>query len=69
MSPLVRRALHQALDIVLDALAAEQEAKSLPKRRGPVGPRLDPLDPSSLPPELRAQLDRHMARTGYKKAG
>lgn len=69
MSPLLRRALHQALDIVLDALAAEQESKPAPKRRGSVGAKLEPLDPSDLPPDLMAQLDRHMTRNGYRKAG
>lgn len=69
MSPLLRRALHQALDIVLDALAEEQEARPAPRRRGSVGPKLDPIDPSDLPPDLRAQLDRHMSRNGYRKAG
>jgi hypothetical protein len=71
VSPNVRRAMHQALDIVLDALAEEQREQPAParKRRGQVLPSIVPLDPGELPPHLQEQLARQMHRNGYRKAG
>lgn len=67
MSPNPRQAIHRAVDLVLDAIADEM-ASEKPKRprRGPSPVRIEPLDPATLPPHLRAQLDKHMARTGYR---
>jgi hypothetical protein len=66
VSPNLRRAAHQALDIILDALAEEGREKKTKKSRGRVqipAPQVD------LSPELQAQLDRQLARAGYRKAG
>lgn len=69
MSPNLRQAAHRALDILLDAIAEEMAGDVKPKRRrGPSASRIEPLDPKELPPHLRAQLDRQMARQGHKKA-
>lgn len=67
MSPGLRRAAHQALDLILDALAEEGREVKKPRRRGQAAPPLPP--PVELAPELQAQLDRQLARAGYRKAG
>ncbi len=72
MSPNLRRAFHQALDIVLDAVADEQAEEAKPKRqRAPSAPK--PLAVPSLSAEklreLEAQVDRQRSRGGYKKTG
>jgi hypothetical protein len=73
VSPNVRRAMHQALDLVLDALAEEEREQPAParKRRGQVTP--EPIAMPVLAPEklieLEAQLARQMGRAGYRKAG
>lgn len=72
MSPNLRRAAHQALDLILDAWAEEQRAESAPKRRrGQVTPLA--IEMPELSPEkkleLEEQLDRQMRRNGYRKAG
>lgn len=71
VSPSLRRALHQCIDILCDALAEEargQPLKKVKKRRGPCAETLEPLDPAELPPHLREQLEQQMKKNGYRKA-
>jgi hypothetical protein len=69
VSPNLRRAAHQALDIVLDALAEEGRAAQpvAKKRRGQVAAEL-PVPARELTADERAQLDRQLRRAGYKKS-
>lgn len=71
VSPNLRRAVHQAVDLLLDALEQEAEQAKPIKRRGPSQPATIPMP--DLPPEKVAELtgvlDRHMTRNGYKKTG
>ena len=71
VSPNLRRAAHQALDLILDALAEEQrlaEGQAPRKRsRGPAPVRV-PAPARELTPEERRELDRHLGRAGYKKS-
>jgi hypothetical protein len=71
VSPGLRRAAHQALDIILDALAAEQDdAPPLKKPKVRKGPVVRPLPPEAvLSPELQKQLDHQLAKAGYRRAG
>lgn len=65
VSSRLRCAAHQALDLILDALAEDAPTK----RRGPSLPKKVPMP--DLPPErvaeLREQLDMQMKRRGYVK--
>lgn len=69
VSPNLRRALHQALDLVLDAI--EDDAQQTPKKRtrGPAIPK--PLPMPDLPAEelaaIDAQLERQMAKAGFRR--
>lgn len=69
MSPNLRRAAHQALDLILDALAEEargEPAVKAKKRR----PRAEPPTmPADMTPQELALIDRHLARAGYRKTG
>lgn len=69
MAPAVRRAFHQALDLVLDALAEEQRGTPTKRRRPP--PLARPLPP--LPPDVTdediARVTQKLERAGYRKAG
>jgi len=69
MTPALRRALHQCVDILCDALA--EEAAEPKKRRRVSQPK--PLAVPALSPdrlaELEAQVERQRTRAGYKKAG
>lgn len=68
VSPALRAACHLALDTVLDALDAEATgAPKVKKRRGPVGNRVPPIDLATARPELVEQVDRQMAKAGYRK--
>lgn len=66
VGPHVRRALHQALDIVLDAIAADERAAPAKKRtRGPAQPSV--TMPADVTPEELAAAERTWARNGYRK--
>lgn len=68
MTPALRRALHQCVDILCDALADEQAETPKKRTRGPS--KTKPLPVPVLSAEerakLEAQLDRQLARNGYK---
>ncbi len=71
MTPSLRRAFHQALDIVLDALSEDERAANAnhtPRKRRPLAKPLPPLPPDVTPEELAASEER-LARAGYRKAG
>lgn len=66
MSPNLRRAAHQALDLILDALAEEQRETPKKRVRGPAPPI--PIAPSRpLTKDEQEHLDRQLGRGGYKK--
>jgi hypothetical protein len=69
MKPNVRRAMHQALDIVLDAMSEDEPSADVKKsrRRGPVQRELPPEPEVS--PEVEAKIDAHLRRAGYRQAG
>jgi len=65
MSPNLRRAFHQALDIVLDALEDEaKEEKPKRKRRTVDAPPAEL--PSDVSPEELAKIHARLSRAGYK---
>jgi hypothetical protein len=64
ISPQLRRALHTALDVVLDALE-EEAAGTKPKRTRTITP--PPVDDSDLTPEALESARQHLARAGYKR--
>jgi hypothetical protein len=74
VSPALRRAVHLAADLVLDALSADEDAPAKPKRRR--GPCVPPLPAASvlspelaasvLSPELEKQLERQLRKAGFK---
>lgn len=66
MSPSFRRAMHQALDIVLDALEAEQEQRPQKRKRGPAVPSLPKIE---LTPEERERARKSWEKSGWRKAG
>lgn len=62
ITPALRRAVHQAADLILDALS---EPAVVPKRRrGPVVPEL-PKPPRDLTPDERAKLSAQLKKAGY----
>lgn len=91
VTPALRRALHQAVDLVLDALAQERDAPPKKRTRRPATPvvtmpadatpaeieaakrtwerngyrEMKPTRP--LTPEEQAQLERQLAKAGYKR--
>jgi hypothetical protein len=69
ISPAVRRAFHQALDLVLDAMnedAAANDNAAKRKRRPPTPAPLPPL-PADLTPEELEQSDARLAKAGYRR--
>ncbi len=66
MSPNLRRAAHQALDLILDALAEESAPVKTKKTRARATP---PALPPDVTPEELARIGAHLARAGYQKAG
>lgn len=64
MKPNIRRAAHQALDILLDAIAEEAPKKT---RRGAADPELPPEPEVS--PEMAAKIAAKLERAGYRKTG
>lgn len=65
MKPNIRRAAHQALDTILDAIAEQDEPKK--KRRGSAEPELPPEPEVS--PEMAAKIRSKLERAGYRKTG
>lgn len=66
MSPSFRRAAHQALDILLDALADEERGEPKKRKRNTYPKPLPKVDAS---PELVREVEARLARAGYRKAG
>jgi hypothetical protein len=66
MTPTLRRALHQALDLVLDALAEEPEKPR--RKRRPCVVRTLPLPADTTPADM-ACVEAQLARAGFRKAG
>lgn len=68
MTPGLRRALHQCIDILCDALADEEAETPKKRTRGPSNVKKLPLPVLSTEEraKLEAQLDRQLARNGYK---
>lgn len=65
ITPGIRRAAHQALDLILDALAEEQrETPTKKRRRARAEP---PTLPPDVSPEELAHVGRQLARSGYVK--
>lgn len=62
MSPNVRRALHEALDLVLDAIAEDARGETSKVRR--VRKPLPIPDVSKIAPDLKAKAERAFARAG-----
>lgn len=71
MTPALRRAFHQALDLVLDAMADEaRNDNARPKRkRVPAVPKPLPPLPSDVTPDERAAVRKHLERSGFRKTG
>ncbi len=69
MNPNTRRALHQALDIVLDAMSEDKTSVVAKKsrRRGPVQP--EPPPRPEVSPEVTEKVRAQLERAGYRKAG
>jgi hypothetical protein len=65
VSPNLRRAWHQALDIVLDAIAEEGAAEPKKKRRGRARADLPPL-PKDVTAEELARVKSQLAKAGYR---
>lgn len=68
MSPNLRRAAHQALDLILDALAAESEQTKPVRRRGP-SIATPPPPQRPLTPEEETELESRLAKAGYRRTG
>lgn len=64
MKPDLRRAAHQALDILLDAITDDVPKKH---RRGPADPELPPEPEVS--PDMAAKIAAKLERAGYRKTG
>jgi hypothetical protein len=62
----LRRALHQAVDLVCDALTEDAEAKPAKRRRGPATPVIPDVEVS---PEALARAEERLSRAGYRKVG
>lgn len=67
MSPGLRRAFHQALDLVLDALAEEERQAPAKKRRKIAAKPMPPLPPDTTPEEM-AQAAALFERAGWRKS-
>lgn len=67
MSPNLRQAAHRALDILLDAIA--DEMSGTPPKRARRGPSPNRVPPPTRPltHEEQAELDKRLARAGYKR--
>lgn len=68
VTPNLRRAFHQALDLVLDALAEEERGAPKKRRRPSVARALPPL-PEGLSEEKIAEIEARWERAGWKRAG
>lgn len=69
VSPNLRRALHHALDLVLDAIVEEQEALlTKPKQRRVVEPK-PIVAPREATPEEKEKVLQNLLRQGFRKAG
>lgn len=65
VSPALRRAAHQAVDLILDALAEDERA--LPKKRARAATPPPAVKPArELTREEHAQLERQLRRAGYR---
>lgn len=68
MKPNRRRAFHQALDIILDAIEEEGDAPvKKSRRRGPAQPPPEPEPEVS--PEVEAKIRSHLEKAGYRRTG
>jgi hypothetical protein len=64
----LRRAAHQALDIILDAIEEEDDAPvKKSRRRGPAQPELPPEPEAS--PELKEKVRASLERASYRRTG
>ncbi len=72
MTPSLRRAFHQALDLVLDALAEDTRAANdttkPKKRKPPIAKPLPPL-PKDVTAAERKRIAEHLERQGFRPAG
>jgi hypothetical protein len=65
MNPNIRRAFHQAIDIILDAIAeGDTLAPKKSRRRGPAQPPA-PVE-TDASPELKAKVRASLERAGYR---
>lgn len=71
MTPTLRRAFHQALDLVLDALADEaRNDNAKPRRkRAPLVPKPLPPLPPDVSADVQATVRKHLERSGFRKTG
>ncbi len=64
VTPTLRHALHQCVDLLCDAIAEEQRSEPTKKRRARATP---PAMPADVTAEELADVVRHLARAGYSK--
>jgi hypothetical protein len=65
VTPGLRRAVHQAADLVLDALATDEDAPAKAKVRR--ARALPPTMPSDVTPEELARVHAALDRAGFRK--
>jgi hypothetical protein len=68
IGPNLRRALHHALDLVLDAVNEDARGEAPKKRRRAVADDVHEM-PANAAPELVAKVAKAWERAGYRKAG
>lgn len=66
MSPNLRRAMHQALDVILDALAEEATEKPKKRARNVLPPELPPVE--SISPKMKEKAEKALIRSGWRPA-
>jgi len=69
MTPSLRRALHQALDLVLDAIAEDARNDAPKRRKRPALAKPLPPLPANIDPEVERVVNRQLERAGFRKAG